>query len=162
MRQMVPAMLGRSGQKFGGIVLACTLLLGAASAASAGQAPAPAGATSDAVLATIIIKADQTAGFEGVMTKLKEVLAKSEKAEWKAAAANWKLFKSADAPQGGNVVYVFVVDPAPKGADYSASGVINIFKEGAPNDALAQYNALKAAIVNWVLVNMQQTQTFGK
>ena len=65
------------------------------------------------------IKPDKTADFEAVVGKLKEALTKSEKPERKQQAASWKVFKSPDPAAGGNVLYVFVIDPAVKGADYT-------------------------------------------
>ena len=53
------------------------------------------------------------------MAKLKEALAKSEKPERKQQATSWKIFKAAEPGAGGNVLYVFIVDPAVKGADYT-------------------------------------------
>src|SRR2546430_1381743 len=67
------------------------------------------------------IKPDKTADFEAVMAKLKEALQKSDKPERKQQAAGWKIFKSPEPAQNGNVLYVFVIDPAVKGADYTVS-----------------------------------------
>jgi hypothetical protein len=63
------------------------------------------------------IKPDQTAAYEGLLTKLKEALAKSEKPERKEMAKGWKVYKSAD-PMGGNTLYVHIVDPVASGQDY--------------------------------------------
>ena len=49
------------------------------------------------------------------MGKLKEALQKSEKPERKQQAASWKVFKSPDPAAGGNVLYVFVIDPVGQG-----------------------------------------------
>src|SRR5581483_5441591 len=70
----------------------------------------------DAGMILNFIKPDKTADFEAVMTKLKEALQKSEKPERKQQAAGWKVFKSPD-PAGQNALYVFIIDPAVKGAD---------------------------------------------
>ena len=58
------------------------------------------------------IKADKTADFEMVVTKLKEALAKSAKPERKQQAMSWKVFKAAEPGAGGSVLYVFIVDPS--------------------------------------------------
>src|SRR3954470_23373655 len=98
--------------------------------APAGQAPAQAQAAptkrvfaSDAGMVLNFIKPDKTADFEMVMTKLKEALQKSEKPERKQQAATWKVFKSPE-PAGANVLYVFVIDPAVKDADYTVSNIL--------------------------------------
>ena len=64
------------------------------------------------------IKPDKTADFEMLVAKLKEALAKSEKPERKQQAAGWKLFKAAEPGAGGAIMYVSVIDPAVKDADY--------------------------------------------
>src|SRR5471032_1781610 len=81
------------------------------------------------------IKADKTADFEEVMGKLKEALAKSSKPERKAQAAGWKIFKSLEPGAGGAVVYVFIIDPVVKGADYQVS---NLLVEGLGNNKETQ------------------------
>jgi hypothetical protein len=63
------------------------------------------------------IKPDQTAVFEELVTKVKDVLAKSDKPERKQQLTSWKLYK-ANEPSGANTLYVFLADPAVKGAEY--------------------------------------------
>src|SRR5262249_54561616 len=100
-----------------------------APAQQAQAAPATRVFASDAGMVLNFIKPDKTADFESVMGKLKEALQKSEKPERKQQAASWKVFKSPDPAAGGNALYVFVVDPAVKGADYTVS---NLLAEGFP------------------------------
>ena len=70
------------------------------------------------------VKADKTADFEMVMGKLKEALAKSEKPERKAQAAGWKYFKAGEPGPNGAVIYVFIMDPVAKGAEYSVGNIL--------------------------------------
>ena len=72
---------------------------------------------SDAGILLYQIKADQTAVFEQLVAKVKEALGKSDKPERKQQLAAWKLYKAAE-PAAGNTLYVFVADPAVKGAEY--------------------------------------------
>ena len=119
--------------------LAVAVLLAATpsrSAAQAAAAPAPRVFASDAGMVLNFIKADKTADFEAVIVKLKEALQKSEKPERKQQAASWKVFKSPDPAQGGNVLYVFVIDPSVKGADYTVSTILN---EAFPQEVQALY-----------------------
>ena len=106
------------------------------------------------------IKADRTADFEMVMAKLKEALQKSAKPERKEQAKGWKVFKSPD-PAGANVLYVFIIDPAVKGADYQVS---NIITEGFPgaeaNEILKKYAEAYAQGMN--IVNLGLIQDLGK
>jgi pyruvate/2-oxoglutarate dehydrogenase complex dihydrolipoamide acyltransferase (E2) component len=136
----------------------------AAQAPAQGQAPAAAQAAptkrvfaSDAGMVLNFIKPDKTADFEMVMQKLKEALMKSDKPERKQQAQTWKVFKSPDPAAGGNVLYVFVIDPAVKEADYTVS---NILAEGFTpvelNEMYKKYAESYATgqnIVNLALVN---------
>ncbi len=106
---------------------------GQAPAAQAQQAPTKRVFASDAGMVLNFIKPDKTADFEAVMVKLKEALMKSDKPERKQQAASWKIFKSPDPAGGGNVLYVFMIDPAVKDADYTVS---NILAEAFPPDQL--------------------------
>jgi len=82
------------------------------------------------------IKADKTADFEMLVAKLKEALAKSEKPERKSQAASWKLFKAAEPGAGGAVMYVSIMHPAVKDADYYIPIIIN---EAFPTEGQALY-----------------------
>jgi hypothetical protein len=78
----------------------------------------------DAGLILMQIKPDKTADFESVMAKLKEALAKSDKPERRQQAAGWKIYKSTDPGPGGNVLYVAVINPVQKGADYTVAKIL--------------------------------------
>jgi hypothetical protein len=116
---------------------------------------------SDAGMVLNFIKPDKTADFEAVVTKLKEALQKSEKPERKEQAKSWKVFKSPDQAAGGNVLYVFMIDPAVKGADYTVS---NVLAEGFPpaevNELYKQYAGAYAQGQNFV--NLALVADLGK
>ena len=128
--------------------------------AAAAAAPTARTFAGDGGLVLNFIKPDKTADFEAVIAKLKEALQKSEKPERKQQAASWKVFKSPEAA-GGNVLYVFVIDPAVKGADYS---VANILAEVFPTDQVTelykQYAGAYATGQN--LVNLALVSDLGK
>jgi hypothetical protein len=116
--------------------IAVALVAGALSASTVSAQQAQAAPTtrvfaSDAGMVLNFIKADKTADFEAVVAKLKEALQKSEKPERKQQAASWKVFKSPEPAAGGNALYVFIIDPSVKGADYTVS---NILAESFPAD----------------------------
>lgn len=145
-----PVYLGRPGW------IAVALVAGvlSASTVSAQQAqPAPTTRVfaSDAGMVLNFIKADKTADFEAVVAKLKEALQKSEKPERKQQAASWKVFKSPEPAAGGNALYVFIIDPSVKGADYTVS---NILAESFPaeqvNTLYKQYAEAYAQGQNFV------------
>src|SRR5437868_4153065 len=70
------------------------------------------------------VKADKTADFEMILGKVKEALAKSEKPERKQQATGWKVFKATEPGPSGAVIYVFVMDPVSKGAEYSVGNIL--------------------------------------
>jgi hypothetical protein len=65
----------------------------------------------------IQIKPDQTAAFEEMMAKLREGIAKTDDADLKSRMAGFKVYKGAEA-FGGNALYMVIVDPTVKGAEY--------------------------------------------
>jgi hypothetical protein len=128
--------------------------------AQAAQAPTARVFASDAGLVLNFIKPDKTADFEAVIVKLKEALQKSEKPERKQQAASWKVFKSPDPAQGGNVLYVFVIDPATKGADYTVS---TILAEAFPQEVQALYKQYAEAYASGQnFVNLSLVSDLGK
>ena len=162
-----PLMGGRSARIAAGLLvglLSATAVQAQAPAggAPAGQAAAPTTRTfgPDAGIVLHFIKPEAAADFEMVMGKVKEVLLKSEKPERKQQAVGWKLFKSPD-PAGANTLYVFVIDPALKGADYQVS---NILAEGLPvaevNELFKKYAA--AYGTGQQPVNLQLVLDFAK
>lgn len=117
--------------------------------AAAGQAAAPPPPavptsrrfTSDAGIIFSVIKADKTADFEAVMARVKEGLSKSADAKRKQMALGWRVFKAVEPGPGGNVVYVWIIDPPVKDVDYT---VTEILKEAFPSesqDLWAKYTA---------------------
>ena len=133
----------------------------AAPAAAAAQA-APTARTfaSDGGMVLNFIKPDKTADFEAVIAKLKEALAKSAKPERKQQAASWKVFKSPDPAAGGNVLYVFIIDPSVKGADYTVS---NILAEAFPTEVQALYKQYAEAYASGQnFVNLTLVSDLGK
>ena len=115
---------------------------------------------SDAGMVLNFIKPDKTADFESVMVKLKEALMKSDKPERKAQAASWKVFKSPE-PAGANVLYVFIIDPAVKDADYQVSNLLaEAFPPAELNTIYKQYVDTYAQGQN--IINLTLIQHFGK
>jgi hypothetical protein len=164
-RNVVPAAGGRM-RKIAFGVIAGLLSAGLAQA----QAAPPQAATpapnqrlfpNDGGMVLNFIKPDKVADFEEVLGKLKEALQKSDKPERKAQAAGWKIYKSPD-PAGANVLYVFVIDPSVKTADYQIS---NILVEGFGNTAetnaiLKKYADAYAQGMN--IVNLNTIQDLSK
>ena len=80
--------------------------------------------TGDVGIMFNVIKPDKTADFEMVIGKLKEALAKSDDPVHKQMAQGWRVIKNPEPIQGGNYLYVFLVDPVVKDADYTVSRVL--------------------------------------
>jgi hypothetical protein len=132
----------------------------AAPAAAAQAAPTARTFASDGGMVLNFIKPDKTADFESVIGKLKEALQKSAKPERKQQAASWKVFKSPDPAAGGNVLYVFMIDPSIKGADYTVS---TILAEAFPTEVQALYKQYAEAYASGQnFVNLSLVSDLGK
>jgi hypothetical protein len=129
-------------------------------AQQAQQAPPARVFASDAGMVLNFIKPDKTADFEAVVAKLKEALQKSDKPERKQQAASWKVFKSPDPAANGNVLYVFVIDPSVKGADYTVS---TILAEAFPQEVQTLYKQYAEAYASGQnFVNLALVSDLGK
>ncbi len=105
-------------------------------APQAQSAPATRVFGSDAGMVLNFVKTEKTADFEAVIAKLKEALDKSEKPERKQQAASWKVFKAVEPGPPGSALYVFIIDPPVKGADYTVSAIL---AEAFPQEVQALY-----------------------
>src|SRR5260370_41440362 len=104
-------------------VLSATPVFAQAAAPAQPAAPSPFVYPGDGGVILNFVNADKTADFEMVLGKVKEALAKSDKPERKAMAAGWKVFKAAEAGPAGASIYVFIMDPVAKGAEYSVGNI---------------------------------------
>lgn len=154
-RRLAPAIGSRSRWMALGLMVA---VLAAAPSRAAAQAPTTQTFSGNAGMVLNFVKSDKTDQFEAVMAKLKEALQKSEKPERKQQAASWKLFKSPD-PAGGNVLYVFILDPAVKDADYT---VTNILNEAFPTEVQELYKQYVDALANRNIINLNLVHDMGK
>ena len=116
--------------------------------ATGAQAPAQPAAnpfvfSKDMAILTFYIKPDKTADFEKVITRLHQALANSDKPERKQQAAGWKVFKGSEPGPSGTVVYVNLITPVLKGADYSIAKITN---EVFPAEAQVLFPQYKDAI----------------
>ncbi len=150
------------------VVVLTSAGLARAQAAAAPQAPAaPAQAapppqsrvfTGDVGVMYNVIKPDKTADFEMVLGKLKEALAKSDKPERKAQAAGWRVFKQADPMANGNMLYIFMIDPVVKDADYTVSRILSEVFPAEVQELFKVYSACFAGGVT--LANYQLVTSF--
>jgi len=115
----------------------------------------------DAAVILNFVKPDKTADFEMVMGKLKEALAKSDKPDRKAQAASWKVFKATESGPNGSVIYVSIMDPAVKGADYSVGAIL---AEAFPAEAQALWKSYSESYGTPAqnILNLTVSVAFGK
>ena len=116
---------------------------------------------SDTGLVLNFIKPDRTADFEAVVEKMKDALGKSANPQRKQQAASWRVFKAQDPAAGGAALYVYIVDPAVKGADYSVVGILSEAFTGDELTALTKrYSEAYASGQNFV--NLALVSDLGK
>ena len=101
------------------------------------QAPAPVTFNSGAGVWLYYVKPDKTMDFEMVMSKLKVALANSDKPDRKQQGQGWKIMKNT-AEAGASVLYIAVVEPAVKDADYNLGIILS---EGFPTEVAALLKA---------------------
>lgn len=95
------------------------------------QAPVPWTFSGEVGLAFVAVKPDQTTAFEAGLASLGEVLAASQKPVRQKQKSGWRVFKQVDAYRAGLAVYLFVLEPAVRDADYSVTAILG---EGLPDD----------------------------
>jgi hypothetical protein len=100
------------------------------------------------------IRPDKVMDFETVLAKLRTALADSKDPVRNQQGWGWKIFKAAEPGPNGSVLYVFVMDPAVKGADY---GVSKILAEAYPNEVMDLYRMYTGAFATagQTLINLQ-------
>jgi len=100
------------------------------------------------------IKPDKVMDFESVIAKLRTALANSKDAMRQQQARGWKMYKAAEPGPNNSVLYVFVMDPAVKGADY---GVAKILSEAYPTEITDLYRMYTGAFATagQTIVNLQ-------
>jgi hypothetical protein len=106
-----------------GVGLAVFTLVGATGASAQEPTKPVLTLEGDAAMITVLIKPDKTADFEAVLTKLKEALAKSEKAERKQQLEGLRFYKSSQMMQG-NALYYIIADPVLKDQEYDITRLV--------------------------------------
>ena len=106
------------------------------------------------------IRPDKVMDFETVIAKLRAALANSKDPVRNQQGWGWKIFKAAEPGPNGSVLYVFVMDPAVKGADY---GVAKILAEAYPSEIMDLYRMYTGAFATagQTLVNLQPVGSDG-
>jgi hypothetical protein len=113
----------------------------------------------DAGLIFFPVKPERVADFEKIMAKLKEALATSGDAVRKEQAASWKVFKAVEPGPNNTALYVFLIDPAVKGSDYTFWKTLYDAFPAEVQELYRLYNAATAG--GQSLLNLQLIQAFG-
>lgn len=142
----------------GGVMLT-TGWLGARLTGPAEAAQQPAGTVfkAGAGLLFNIVKPEKAADFEAVIGRIRDAMQKAETPVRKQQAAGWKVFKALEPDPKGNVMYIFVIDPAIKDADYT---ITQIMGELLPTEAQQLYEKIKDAFVSRSMVNLELVADF--
>ena len=109
------------------------------------SAPQKTTFTGDVVLQAFTVNPDKTADYEMVIAKLKESLSKSEAPEAKQQLAGWKVIKNATPNPDGSIVYIHVISPVVKDADYSILNNIYVTVKD-PMEQKAVYDMYRGAL----------------
>src|SRR4030095_6001035 len=92
--------------------------------AVAQTAPQKTTYTGDMVIAAYVVNAGKEADYEKVIATLKDALAKSSKPEAKQQLAGWKVIKNSANQPDGSPLYLHIISPIVKDADYSITNLV--------------------------------------
>ena len=147
-----------------GLLLVTLVHVDLTAESSSSQQPAQSTANarmfgSDAGMVLNFIKPEKTSDFEAVVAKLSEALQKSDKPERKQQAVSWKVFRAIEPGANGSVLYVFTIDPAVKGVDYTVS---TILAEAFPSEVQTLYKEYAEAYATGQnFVNLKLVSALG-
>ena len=109
---------------------------------------------------TKLSKKDTEATVNAMVTAISDALAKSDKPERKQQAASWKVFRAVEPGANGSVLYVFQIDPAVSGADYTVS---TILAEGFPDQVQELFQKYADAYASGQnVVNLKLVSALGQ
>ena len=111
-------------RRLSGVLLACAIVMVPALSHRDGDvfaqtAPQKTTFTGDVVIQAFAVNPDKTADYEQVIAKLKDALTKAEAPAAKQQLAGWKVIKNAAPNPDGSIVYIHIISPVVKNADYS-------------------------------------------
>ena len=89
------------------------------------------------------VRPERADDFEAIVKRLAEALDRSTDPVRRQQAANWRIYRSVEAPRDA-VIYLFFFDPAVSGADYDP---IKVLSEDAPAELSSLFERLRADIV---------------
>ena len=134
-------------RRLSGVLLAGAILILPAFSqiAFAQSAPQKTTYSGEVVMAAYIVNADKVADYEKVMATLKDALSKSTRPEAKQQLAGWKVIKNAMPQPDGSPLYVHIISPVVKDADYSITNLVyEVVKD--PAEQKAFYDLYRGAL----------------
>lgn len=140
--------------------LVAGIAIGVALTTPAAEAQPTRTYTGDVGLHFHFVKQSEATAFEGVMQRLDSALDSVNPSQ----ARGWKVFRAdTDITGGGNVMYVWVIDPVASGADYT---VANILNEAVPDEVQELYESYNGAYTDGptkqVRLNLDLVRDFGR
>ena len=113
-------------RRLSGVLLTGAILMLPAfsQSALAQAAPQKTTYTGDVVVAAYAVNPGKDADYEKVMAALKDALAKSPRPEAKEQLAGWKVVKNSAKQPDGSSLYVHVITPIVKDADYTITNIV--------------------------------------
>lgn len=133
---------GWRGLRLGGALLAAVgigVAIGLAIPFS-GEAQEPQTFEAPVGLVVSYIRPAGTADYESIMQRLQQALVEGEDEERRAQAEGWTIYKAQEAGPNNQAVYIWLLDPAVAGGDYS---VPQILAEAFPDEAQQLYETYK-------------------
>ena len=142
-------------RRLSGVLLACGMFLVPAFAHGHGdlfaQAAQKTTFSGDVALVAYAINPDKTADYEKVIAALKDSLAKSEAPEAKQQLAGWKVIKNGMPQPDGSIVYIHIISPVVKDADYGI--MANIYPSlKSPDEQKAMFDLYRGAMKSALFV----------
>ena len=120
------------------------LVLGSSALAGQGDDDPPLIFGADAGLVLTFVLPDQTDDFERVLGYFREVLEQSEDPIRRQQSEHWRMFRSSDPGPNGAALYVSLMKPVLRGADYN---IVHILKDELPEQtATTLIDTLTAAL----------------
>jgi hypothetical protein len=100
---------------------------------------------SAAVMIVYNINLGKDADYEQVLNQVKMALQKSSRPEARQQLQGWKVIKNSTPQADGTSVYIHMIDPVIRGADYSLTNIV--YETATDEEKIEFYNLYKGALL---------------
>jgi hypothetical protein len=114
--------------------------------------------SSDAAVLTLFVKSERIPAFEQVVRRVHEGLVASRRPIRLEQAAGWRLFRSKEQGPNGTVLYLSLIAPVVKGAEYS---VPQLLQEAYPQDVPRLLPLYRDALAGLSRTELRLLEDFG-